>query len=64
MAEIAKKHADRLPELKKKVEESRQYFEDNIKRFEKFVRFVFKTSMSDNEAASLAETGKPTNNAC
>lgn len=60
MAEIAKAHADRLKELKDTVEEAHQYFEDNIKRFEKFVKFVFKSTLNDDEAATLAATGKPT----
>jgi len=60
MAELAKIHADRLPELKKSVEESQQYFAENVKRFEKFIKFVFKTSLSDDEAATLADVGKPT----
>ena len=60
MAELARIHTDRLTELKKTVEEGQQYFNENVKRFEKFMKFVFKTSMGDDEAATLAETGKPT----
>jgi uncharacterized protein YaaW (UPF0174 family) len=58
--ELAKSHTDKLPELKKLVEEAQQYNNDNVKRFEKFVKFVFKSSLSDQEAATLADTGKPT----
>lgn len=60
MAEMAKIHTDRLTELKKRVEEAHEYFEDNMKRYEKFVKFVFKSSLTDEEAATLASTGKPT----
>lgn len=60
MAELAKIHTDRLDELKQTVEEGQQYFQDNVKRFEKFVKFVFKTSQGDDEAATLAENGMPT----
>lgn len=60
MAELAKIHTDRLEELKKTVEEGQQYFAENVKRFEKFVKFVFKSSMGDEESATVAETGKPT----
>ncbi len=60
MADIAKKHTDRLKELKKSVEEAQQYFSDNIKRYHEFTNFVFKSSLSDNEAATLAERGLPT----
>jgi hypothetical protein len=60
MAELAKIHTDRLKELKKIVEESQQYFSENVKRFEKFIKFVFKSSLNDDEAATLAANGKPT----
>lgn len=60
MADIAKVHADRLPELKKYVEEWRKYFDENIRRYEKFMRFVFKTTMTDGECATLQSVGKPT----
>lgn len=60
MAEIAKKHTDRLKQLKKSVEEAQEYFGDNVKRYHEFISFVFKSSLSDNEAATLAERGLPT----
>lgn len=60
MAELAKAHRERLNELKQIVEEGQQYFGENVRRFEKFIKFVFKSSQGDDEAATLAETGKPT----
>lgn len=60
MTEVAKKYSERLPELKKIVEESRNYFEENINRFHKFMKFVFKSSMDQQEVAALLTTGKPT----
>jgi len=60
MADIARKNTDKLKELKKSVEESQQYFSDNVKRFHEFVNFVFKSSLSDKEAATLSERGLPT----
>lgn len=60
MAEIAKKHTDRLKQLKKSVEEAQEYFGDNVKRYHEFTSFVFKSSLSDNEASTLAERGLPT----
>lgn len=60
MAEVAKVHAERLEELKKYVEDWRQYFNDNILRYEKFMRFVFKTSMTNEECSALKDIGKPT----
>lgn len=60
MPELAKVHKDRLVDLKQKVEEAQKANNHNVERFEKFVRFVFKTSLSDDEAATLADVGKPT----
>lgn len=60
MAEIAKKHTDRLKELKKSVEEAQQYFDENVRRYEKFTKFVFKSSLDDLEMATLADRGMPT----
>lgn len=60
MTDIAKKHTDRLLELKKSVEEAQEYFRDNVQRYEKFMRFVFKTSLNDMEDGTLADRGMPT----
>jgi len=60
MARIAKEHSDRLTELKQSVEEAHEYFKENIRRYEKFMNFVFRSSLKDDEAATLAATGKPT----
>lgn len=57
---VAKVHTERLPELKANVEESRKYFDDNVMRFEEFMRFVFKTSLTAQEKDTLASLGKPT----
>lgn len=56
---LAKIHMDRLDEIKKTIEEAHEYFEENIQRFEKFMRFIFKTNMTDNEVSALVEVGKP-----
>src|SRR5579872_6852827 len=60
MAEIAKKYSDKLPDLKKTVEEAHRYFEENASRFNKFMKFVFKSSLNQQEVAALMTTGKPT----
>lgn len=60
MAELAKQHLDRLEYLKEKVEEAQEYFAANVSRYNEFIRFVFKTSMTDDECAALADIGKPT----
>lgn len=60
MRELAKKHIDRLKDIKKKVEESRQYFQDNVDRYHEFKQFVFKTSLTEEEMGVLESNGKPT----
>lgn len=64
MADIAKKHTDRLKELKKSVEEAQQYFRENVNRYERFTSFVFDSSLTNNENgnddATLADRGMPT----
>ena len=60
MADIAKKYTDRLKQLKKSVEEAQQYFNDNVQRYEKFTRFVFKSSLDEVEETTLADRGFPT----
>lgn len=60
MQELAKIHTERLDDLKKKVEQSYLYFEDNIKRYHEFKKFVFKSSMTQDEVGALQEIGKPT----
>lgn len=60
MPEVAKKHSDRLEEFKKYIEDSRDYFCENIERFNQFKKYVFKSSLTDNQVATLNELGKPT----
>lgn len=60
MAEVAKKHQDRLDELKKTIEKAHDAHKHNIDRFNEFYKFVFKTTMSDNEVATLSDRGMPT----
>jgi len=58
--EIAKKYSERIKDLKKTVEEAQSYFNHNVERFHDFMRFVFKSSMNQQEVAALQTTGKPT----
>lgn len=57
---IATKHTNRLDELKKKVEDWAKYFKGNVNRYEEYMRFVFKSTLSLDEISALQETGKPT----
>ena len=51
---------EKLPYLKKCVDESREYFQENIDRYNEFMQFVFKTSLTDQDKNTLEATGKPT----
>lgn len=60
MQELAQKHTDRLHDLKKKVKEAHEYFEENNKRYNEFTRFVCKTSIDAQERGALQQQQKPT----
>ncbi len=51
---------EKLPYLKKCVDESREYFLENIDRYNEFMQFVFKTSLTEQDKNTLEATGKPT----
>lgn len=59
MARIAQKHQDKLIELKKSVEDSCQYFQENNKRFNRFMKMVFKSCLTDADRAKLKDLNKP-----
>jgi hypothetical protein len=58
--ELARKHSDRLPQLKEMVEASYLYFRKNAERYNEFMRFVFDTSLTNDDLTKLASLGKPT----
>ncbi len=59
MAALAKTDLDKLPELKKKTEDSRNYFKDNIDRFNEYMKFVFKSSMTEEADGVNQDIGMP-----
>lgn len=59
MAKIAKKHLDKHKEIKNNIEQARQYFDKNNKRYEYFVKAVFDTSLSAQDVTTLQQLGKP-----
>jgi len=56
---IAKEHQDRLPELKKMVHSSHDYFKENYKSFNLSKEFVFCTTMSPDDDMALELQQKP-----
>lgn len=45
--------------IKKDVHESYQYFKDNYDRYNEFTRFLFVSTLSENDRVKLMELGKP-----
>ena len=59
MTLIAKKYAERLSDIKKSVQQAREYFQDNVDRYNEFMKFVFHTTLTEDEVNTLRELGKP-----
>jgi Phage P22-like portal protein len=55
----AKTSQDQLSGIKKNIEKSHEYFQDNVKRYNYFRQFVFQSSLSEADRAALRETNKP-----
>lgn len=53
------KYAKELPRLRKLVEQSYSYFQPNYQRYNEFKRFVFKSSMSNQDIVTLQALKKP-----
>lgn len=56
---VAKRYNDELQRIKKNVEKAYQYFKPNYQRYHEFRKFVFESSLSDDDIALLQELGKP-----
>lgn len=59
MAKIAKKHSDKLNDIKKDIEQSYTYFQPNYKRYNDFMRFIFVSTLTEDEKTKLNQLGKP-----
>lgn len=57
--ELAKKHKLRLKDIQEKIRQWHDYFDSNVKTFNQFKKFVFDTSISDDDSKKLQELGKP-----
>ena len=56
---IAKQHTSQLETIKTSVEQAYQYFRPNYKRYHEFMRFVYKTTLTEDDLAVLATLGRP-----
>lgn len=59
MATIAKKYTSQLDAIKDSVEQAYQYFRPNYERYHQFMRFVYKTTLTEDDIAVLATLGRP-----
>lgn len=59
MAVIARKHTSQLDKIKQSVEQSYVYFRPNYERFHEFMRFVYKTTLTEDDIAVLSTLGRP-----
>lgn len=60
MADIPERDKNKLSKLKECVEQWQMYFCDNIARYHEFMRFVFKTGLTQDDINILQERGMPT----
>lgn len=59
MAVIARKHTTQLDMIKQSVEQAYMYFRPNYERFHQFMRFVYKTTLTEDDISVLATLGRP-----
>ena len=59
MAVIAKKHTTQLDRIKQSVEQAYTYFRPNYERFHEFKRFVYKSTLTEDDIAVLATLQRP-----
>ncbi len=57
--EVAKTHQDQIPRIKSNVRRSYDYFRHNYDRFNEFRRFVFETSLKEDDVTLLMNLSKP-----
>ena len=56
---VAKKHTDKLDEIKKNIESAHEYWLPNTQRYNEFMKFVFETSLSSDDHTKLDVLQKP-----
>ncbi len=56
---VAQKYQDRLPTIKKRVKNGHDYFRDNYKRYNEFIKFVFDTCLTNDEVNMLQTQNRP-----
>jgi len=59
MANIAKKHTTQLEKIKNSVEQAYTYFRPNYERYHQFMRFMYKSTLTEDDIAVLTTLGRP-----
>ena len=59
MRDVAKKYQDELPRIKKTVRSSHDYFKRNYDSYTEFRKFVFESSLTNDEITLLMTMGRP-----
>lgn len=56
---LARRYTSQLDKIKCSVEQAYTYFRPNYERFHQFMRFVYKSTLTDDDLAVLATLGRP-----
>lgn len=59
MKDVAKRYQDNLARIKKTVRNTHDYFRDNYDRFNEFRKFVFESSLTNDEITLLMTMNRP-----
>lgn len=59
MKDVAKRYQDNLARIKKRVRNTHDYFKDNYDRYNEFRRFVFDSSLKEDEITLLMTMNRP-----
>lgn len=57
--QVAQKYQDKLAHIKDRVRNAHDYFNDNYKRHNEFVKFVFESTLTNDEVTMLQSENKP-----
>ena len=59
MAGIARKHTSQLDKIRDNVEQAYTYFRPNYERYHQFMRFVYKSTLTEDDISVLSTLGRP-----
>ncbi|CAB4127222.1 hypothetical protein UFOVP85_61, partial [uncultured Caudovirales phage] len=57
--DVAKRYQDNLARIKKVVRNTHDYFKDNYDRYNEFRKFVFESSLTEDEITLLMTMNRP-----